>query len=106
DFTGNVLLKTIEGVGLFFSSELKNIFMKNLKSKIAALLVKDGIRGFKKKMDYNETGGAPLLGIAKPVIKAHGSAKSHTFRSAIEQAIAYVDTDIISKIRESVEGDK
>ncbi|MEG2377995.1 MAG: phosphate acyltransferase PlsX [Clostridia bacterium] len=105
-FTGNVLLKTIEGVGLFFSSELKNIFMKNLKSKIAALLVKDGIRGFKKKMDYNETGGAPLLGIAKPVIKAHGSAKSHTFRSAIEQAIAYVDTDIISKIRESVEGDK
>lgn len=105
-FTGNVLLKTMEGVGLFFASELKNIFMKNTKSKIAALMVKDGIKAFKKKMDYNETGGAPLLGIEKPVIKAHGSAKVQTFKSAIAQAISYVNNDIITKISASIEGVK
>lgn len=102
-FTGNVLLKTIEGVGLFFTGELKAIFMKNILTKLAAVFVKDGIRAFKKKMDYNETGGAPLLGIAKPVIKAHGSAKAKTFESAIAQAITYVEQGIIEKIGKSVE---
>ena len=64
-FTGNVLLKTMEGVGMFFTSELKSIFKKSAVTKLAAVLVKDGIQAFKKKMDYNETGGAPLLGIRK-----------------------------------------
>ena len=93
----------MEGVGLFFTGELKAIFMKNILTKLAAVFVKDGIRAFKKKMDYNETGGAPLLGIAKPVIKAHGSAKAKTFESAIAQAITYVEQGIIEKIGKSVE---
>ena len=102
-FTGNILLKTMEGVGLFFAGELKSIFLKNAASKLAALLVRDGIRSFKKKIDYNETGGAPLLGIAKPVIKAHGSSKAKTFESAIAQAVTYVEQGVIDKIARSVE---
>ena len=102
-FTGNILLKTMEGVGLFIAGELKSIFLKNAASKLAALLVRDGIRSFKKKMDYNETGGAPLLGIAKPVIKAHGSSKAKTFESAIAQAVTYVEQGVIDKIARSVE---
>lgn len=102
-FTGNVLLKTMEGVGMFFTSELKSIFKKSAVTKLAAVLVKDGIQAFKKKMDYNETGGAPLLGIAKPVIKAHGSAKAFTLRSAIEQAIRYVEANSIEEIAQNIQ---
>lgn len=101
-FTGNVLLKTVEGAAMFFSKEIKAIFMKNIISKIAALLVKDGIRTFKKKMDYNETGGAPLLGISKPVIKAHGSSKAYTLRSAIKQAMDYVNANSIEEITKNL----
>jgi len=97
-FSGNILLKTVEGVAMFFTKELKGIFMKNIKTKLAALLVKDGIRNFKKKMDYNETGGAPLLGISKPVIKAHGSSKAYALRSAVKQAIDYVNANSIEEI--------
>ena len=101
-FTGNVILKAIEGVAIFFAGELKGMFLKSLGTKLAALFVKDGIRSLKKKMDYNETGGAPLIGLAKPVIKAHGSSKALTMKSAIYQAIAYVKTGIIADITRDV----
>lgn len=101
-FSGNVLLKTVEGAAMFFSKELKGIFMKNIFSKLAALIVKDGIRNFKKKMDYNEVGGAPLLGISKPVIKAHGSSKALALRSAIKQAIDYVNAKSIEEITKNL----
>ena len=58
-FTGNILLKAIEGAGLYFARELKGIFMKSVLTKLSALMVSGGIRGFKRKFDYNETGGAP-----------------------------------------------
>ena len=101
-FTGNVLLKTIEGVGLYFAKELKGIFMKSVMSKLAAVVVSGGIKGYKKKTDYNETGAAPLLSISKPVIKAHGSAGALAFKNAIRQAIEYVETGIIEKIDRDV----
>ncbi len=101
-FSGNIMLKTIEGVAMFFSKELKNIFMKNIFTKVAALMVNSGIKNFKKKMDYNETGGAPLLGICKPVIKAHGSAKAFTLRSAVKQAIDYVNANSIAEITKNL----
>ncbi len=97
-FTGNVVLKTIEGVGMFFVGEMKKIFKQSFKTKIAALLVKSGLYGFKKMLDYRETGGAPLLGLAKPVIKAHGSSDAYSFESAIKQAAIYVNSDIIRDI--------
>lgn len=102
-FTGNILLKTYEGVGLYISSELKKMYMKNLKSKISALLVKKEMDDFKKTMDYKEVGGAPLLGIKKPIIKAHGSSNAYAIRSAIKQAIIYTESKSIEAIEQSIE---
>jgi len=101
-YSGNIFLKTMEGMGLLFVDMLRELFGKSTKSKLSALLVQDGIRELKKKMDYNETGGAPLLGIAKPVIKAHGSSKAYTVRSAIRQAIQYVESGIIDEITRNI----
>ena len=101
-FTGNILLKTYEGVGLYIASEMKKMFMKNIISKISALLVKNGIDEFKKTMDYKEVGGAPLLGIKKPVIKAHGSSNAYAIRSAIKQAIVYTESKSIEAIEKNI----
>ena len=101
-FSGNVLLKTTEGVALFFAAEIKKIFKSGIISKLAALLVLKGINRLKKSMDYKEVGGAPLLGISKPVIKAHGSANDYAFRGAIRQAMEYASSDAIVRITEGI----
>ncbi len=101
-FSGNIYLKTMEGIGMFFARELKNMFMSSTKGKLAALLVKNNIGGFKKKIDYNSAGGAPLLGVRKPVIKAHGSANSVAIYHCIIQAIDYVDSGMTIKISQSL----
>ena len=97
-FTGNVLLKTTEGVAMYFAKQLKNMFTKNVKTKIAAVLMNDQIKEFKKSMDYTEVGGAPLLGITKPCVKAHGSSDAKSFKSAIGQVIGYAKSGTIEKI--------
>ncbi len=102
-YSGNIFLKTMEGMGLLLMEMMRGLFGKSMKTKLAALLVKDGLKDIKKQMDYNETGGAPLLGIAKPVIKAHGSSKPYTLRSAINQAIKYVESGIIGTITENID---
>jgi glycerol-3-phosphate acyltransferase PlsX len=93
----------MEGMGIMIISIMKDLFGKNTKTKIAALMVKDGIKDFRKLMDYNETGGAPLVGIAKPVIKAHGSSNAFTIRSAIQQAMMYVGSDTIKEIETNID---
>lgn len=105
-FSGNILLKTFEGVGMFFAGQLKAMFKKNLFTKLAALMLSDGIKNLKKKMDYNEVGGAPLLGISKPIIKAHGSSKAKAMTSAIAQAISYVEQGVIEKITASIKSEE
>lgn len=102
-FTGNLILKTYEGAGKMFADEIKNMFKKNIISKIGALFVMDGIKDLKKRMDYKEIGGAVILGISKPVIKAHGSSDEKAFFSAIRQAVNFVSTDVITKITEEME---
>ncbi|MGI6038605.1 MAG: phosphate acyltransferase PlsX [Clostridiales bacterium] len=102
-YSGNIFLKTMEGMGVMIIDIMRNLFGKNIKTKIAALMVKDGISDFRKLMDYNETGGAPLVGIAKPVIKAHGSSKAFTLRSAIHQAMMYVESGTIKDIESNIE---
>ena len=97
-FTGNILLKTVEGMGKMMLGVMKGIFYKNLISKISALMVKKSLGGVKKNFDPAEHGGAPILGISKPVIKAHGSSKAKAFKSAIRQAIQYVNSGIIEDI--------
>ena len=93
-FTGNIFLKTAEGMGKMMIKTLKGLFYENLKSKLAALMVMKGVKGIKKNFDATEYGGAPILGIAKPVIKAHGSSNAKAFKNAIRQAIACAETDL------------
>lgn len=97
-FVGNVILKTIEGMGHVVSKRIKSIFMKGLFTKIAALFVLKGLNEFKQTMDYREYGGAPLLGTKKPVIKGHGSSDSKAVFSAIRQAKRFVETNVIDDI--------
>lgn len=101
-FTGNMMLKTYEGVGLFFLKELKTMFTSSMGGGIAALLIKQKMKDLKHRVDYKEVGGAPLLGIAKPVIKAHGSSDARAFKSAVNQAYTYAKSGIIEKLTESI----
>ncbi len=97
-FTGNLILKSCEGTGLLFIGELKDIFYKNLITKLGAALVYKGLKQFKKRMDYKEIGGAVLLGIRKPVVKAHGSSDARAYRSAIRQAVNFARAGVIDRI--------
>ncbi|WP_040197504.1 phosphate acyltransferase PlsX [Candidatus Soleaferrea massiliensis] len=97
-FTGNVILKLTEGMGSALGRQVKGIFTKNLMTKLSSLAVKKGINDFKKSMDYTEYGGAPLLGTAKPVIKAHGSSNGNAFKNAIRQAKQFSEEHLIEDI--------
>ncbi len=90
-FTGNVILKTVEGTAAFFSSSIKDAFTKNTLTKLGAFLAKSGISDFKRRFDYAEFGGVPIIGAAKPVIKAHGSSNAQSVTSAIRQAVLAVE---------------
>lgn len=97
-FTGNILLKLIEGMGSFMMKKLKGLFLKNLVTQMGAIIYKDQLYKLKKDFDASEYGGAPLIGIAKPVIKAHGSSDARAIRSAVRQAISYAQTGLIDEI--------
>lgn len=101
-YSGNIFLKAMEGTGLFLAREIKKMFMRSLRSKLAALLVKDGIRDFKKLLDSNEVGGTALVGIARPVIKAHGSSNGTAMKNAIRQAVEFTRSGMIEDITENV----
>lgn len=102
-FAGNVLLKCIEGTAKFMMKKLKGAFMSSLKTKIGAMLVKDGVYELKSMLDASEVGGTAFLGITKPVIKAHGNSNARAIRSAVKQAIIFVDGGVIDKINENIE---
>ncbi len=93
-FTGNVVLKLTEGLAKFFGAKLKTMFKKSLGTKLGYLLVKGGVKEFKQSMDADEYGGAPFLGAAKPVIKAHGSSNARAIQNAIRQAKLCVENDL------------
>ncbi|MBQ7336345.1 MAG: phosphate acyltransferase PlsX [Clostridia bacterium] len=97
-YTGNILLKSIEGLGKLLLGKLKEIFYSTTVTKLAALSMKKQIGGMKKQFDPSEHGGSPILGISKPVIKAHGSSDAKAFKNAIRQAISYADSDAIYDI--------
>ena len=102
-YSGNIFLKAVEGAALFMSREMKKMFLKSLKTKIAALLMKDGLRDFKKLLDSNEVGGTALVGISKPVIKAHGSSNGTAMKNAIRQAVEFTRSGMIEDITENIE---
>ena len=101
-FSGNILLKTMEGVGSFAGSALKGMFKKNLLTKLAALAVMPGLNEFKAKLDPNKVGGTAFIGIARPVIKAHGASNAEAIENAIGQATAFARSGLIEKIEENV----
>ena len=102
-FVGNIVLKTTEGMGKLLSGELKGIFKSGLGGIIAYLLVKKQLKAFKKKFDAKEHGGAPILGLSKTVIKAHGSSDAKAFMNAIRQAINCEKAGVVEIIAKSAE---
>ena len=102
-FTGNVLLKTTEGVIKFMMKQLKGVFYKNTGNKLAAAVLKKDLGQMKKSMDVNEVGGTALVGISKPVIKAHGSSDDSCIFAAVRQAVAFVSSGVIEDIEKNVE---
>ena len=97
-FVGNVILKFMEGVAGTLMGIIKKEIYGDFRSKIGGLLAKPAFRRVKKAMDYNEVGGAPLLGVRGNVVKAHGSCKGHAMACAIRQAVQMVEGDVVGKI--------
>ena len=93
-FTGNIFLKSIEGMGKFLMSLLKDVLLTNLATKVSTLTMRNKIKEIKHRFDASEHGGAPLLGISKPVIKAHGSSDANAIKNAVRQAIFFVQSGI------------
>ena len=101
-FVGNVLLKNTEGVIAMIFGLIKGGLMDSTKGKLAALLAKDTFRGIKRSFDSTEIGGAPLLGAAKPVIKAHGSSHAKGIKNAIRQAKLCVANDLCGTMEKAL----
>ena len=97
-FSGNIFLKSIEGMGKFLLGLLKDVLYTNIVTKASALTMKNKIREIKHRFDSSEHGGAPILGISKPVIKAHGSSDAKAIKNAVRQAIFFVNTGINADI--------
>jgi len=97
-FTGNIFLKSVEGMGKFLMGTLKDVLTTNLITKVSTLTMKDKIKDMKQRFDASEHGGAPLLGVSKPVIKAHGSSDAKAIKNAVRQAIFFVETGINNDI--------
>ena len=101
-FSGNVLIKSIEGTAMFMGSFIKRIFKKNVLTMLSALACKSGINALVKLLDYREIGGTQFLGIKKPVIKAHGSSDALAFRNAVNQAMEAAKGNFSADLEESL----
>ena len=99
-FSGNIVIKLIEGVAITLFDMLKDVFYKSIITKIAALILKPGLKNVKKSMDASEYGGAPLLGVNGPVIKAHGNSNAKSIHNAIKYAMLFAETNVNDKIKE------
>lgn len=97
-FTGNLILKTYEGVAITLMKKIKHMFTDSTKGKLAAVLTMSDIKELKAKFDYNKYGGAPILGSSKPVFKAHGDSKAITLKNAVELSMNYVSGNAIGEI--------
>ncbi len=101
-FTGNMVLKTIEGTASSFFAMLKEVYMTSMKTKVSAALVKSELGGLKNKMDYAEYGGAGLFGLNAPIIKAHGSSNARAIYNAVRQARTMLEYQVSETIRETI----
>lgn len=101
-FTGNITLKSFEGMGKLFMKRMKNIFMSSLLSKIGALTIRKHIGQLKHDFDVKEHGGSPILGLRKLVIKAHGSSDARAFKNAIRQAMTLAGSGAIERMQQDI----
>ena len=101
-FSGNVLLKSIEGTAMFMGSQVKKLFKRSIFSKLGYLLCKPGVDEMMKLLDYREIGGTQFLGIKKPVIKAHGSSDALAFRNAVRQAVDAAKADFSAELEQGL----
>ena len=101
-FSGNILIKSIEGTAMFMGSMLKRMFKKSLGSKLGYLLCKSGVQDMMKLLDYREIGGTQFLGIKKPVIKAHGASDALAFRNAVKQAMTAAEGDFTAQLEKNL----
>ena len=101
-FSGNVMLKSLEGTGKFLLKELKKMFLSSTKTKLAAAMVKSDMADMKKLLDPSEIGGTPFLGISKPVIKAHGSSDARAICNAVLRAKEYAESGFIADIEANI----
>lgn len=97
-FTGNIFLKSVEGMGKFMLGILKDVLYTNIATQVSALTMKNKLKDIKHRFDSSEHGGAPILGISKPVIKAHGSSDANALKNAVRQAISFVKSGINNDI--------
>jgi phosphate acyltransferase len=102
-FTGNMVLKTIEGTAMSVFKMLKTALTSSFKSKMAAAVLKPDLAVLKNKMDYTEYGGAGLFGLKAPVIKAHGSSDANAVYNSIRQAREMVEKDVSGTIKAAIE---
>ena len=102
-FTGNIFMKTYEGGLLMFADFMKTMFKSSFASKLGYLTVKDHVAGFKKVFSPDEIGGTALVGISKPVIKAHGSSNAYAIYNAIIRAKEMAESDLIADITANVD---
>lgn len=103
-FAGNILLKSMEGTAGAIFSLLKEQFSSSLKSKLAAAVLMPELRGLKRKLDYTEHGGAPLLGLSKLVVKSHGSADGNAIKNAVRQARIAIQNQLVESISREISG--
>lgn len=104
-FTGNVALKTTEGIGAMVTKLLKEELMKNVWTKFLAALLKPALKRFKKRMDYSEYGGALLLGVKKPMVKCHGTANAKIVKFTLIQAENFAKNNVVESIEKSISED-
>ncbi len=101
-FSGNVFLKSSEGVALAVMKRIKQKMTEGLVAKAGALLSYNKLKEIKKEFDYSEEGGAPILGLKGPVLKIHGSSKANAVYNAILKAVPYVEQDVTALIENAI----
>lgn len=101
-FTGNIALKLIEGTSMTLFKLIKQAMYKSLPNKLAALVLKKDLYKLKNLMDSSEVGGALLLGVSKPVVKAHGSSDARAIKNAIRQAVSFAENGVIDTISSNI----
>ena len=105
-FSGNILLKSVEGTASYMTKIMKESLMSNWFSTLLAALLKPQLKKMKAKLDYTEVGGAVLLGISKPIIKAHGSSNAKAFKNAIRQAATFAESKAVETMTQQLSTSK